>query len=114
MGLTNGASQIKDASAFLETLSTLFFDMGDETTATACRFHASNLRNAAGRISSEAAQVAIGRYIMEQRAIGRHREAIGTIDYLARHNQLEDTVDWPAVANLLGLTDFSNQGAKPR
>lgn len=114
MNLTNGASQIKDASAFLETLSTLFFDMGDETTATACRFHAANLRDAAGRVSSDAAQVALGRYIMEQRAIGKHREAIRAIDYLAKHNRLPETVDWPAVARFMGLTEFSDQGAEPR
>lgn len=114
MNLTNGASQMKDASAFLETLSTLFYDMGDETTATACRFHAAALRDAAGRVNSEAAQVAIGRYIAEQRAIGKHREAIKTIGYLANHNRLPETVNWPAVANLLGLTDFSDQGAEQR
>lgn len=114
MNTTNQGRPIKDASAFLETLSTLFFDMGDETTATACRFHAANLRNAAGQISSDAAQVAIGGYIMEQRAIGKHREAIRTIDYLARHNRLPETVDWPAVAGFLGLTDFSDQGVEPR
>lgn len=109
MTLTNGARQIKDASAFLETLSTLFYDMGDETTATACRFHAAALRDAANRISSDAAQVAIGRYIMEQKAIGKHREAIKTIGYLANNNKLPETVDWPAVASLLGLTQETPQ-----
>ena len=110
MNTTNQGRPMKDAAAFLETLSTLFFDMGDEATATACRFHAAALRDAAGRVSSEAAQVAIGRYIVEQRAIGKHREAIRTIDYLAKHNRLPETVNWPAVAGFLGLTDFSDQG----
>lgn len=102
---TPNTSPMKDASAFLETLSTLFFDMGDEVTAKACRFHAANFRDAANRLSSEAAQVAIGRYIMEQRAIGKHREAIRRVAYLAEHSHLTETVDWPAVAKLMGLIE---------